>query len=101
MKAKKTGTNGRIHGRPVCAWAITDQEASIHEGWILTNDSAGDNCIARIDDPQSWKDEGWMINYSRPRFKSDDSAHAFVCKRALTGAPHAIKALAMVGYAAY
>ena len=78
-------------------WTKKDQLLSICEGWVLTNNSDWKVCIAKIDDPQAWIDDGWPLSYNKPRFKWDEGAVRFVKKLARKNTPHAVKALKMAG----
>jgi hypothetical protein len=63
-------------------WSAEDRAAAQRQGWdIFEYDGTGLLEICRIDNPQ----ECDHLTYTRPKFKSDETALAFVRKRAAKG----------------
>jgi hypothetical protein len=69
----------------VQAWSERYDLAAKQEGWLITNDADDHYCIAKIDDPQAWIDDGWSLDYVDPKFDSDDEAVAHVSHLASAG----------------
>lgn len=68
----------RLDKADVQSWLKSYDLRSKRQGWMITNNSANEYCIARLDDPQAWRDDGWPLNFSEPKFDCDEAAIEFV-----------------------
>lgn len=67
-------------------WCKKYHDQAKREGWIITNNSQDEYCISKIDDPPEWiLDDGSRLDYTEPKFKSDDEAVDYVMARAREG----------------
>jgi hypothetical protein len=68
--------------KPDDHWAPYNEQALV-EGWFMTNDSNNRAVIAKVDDPPAWTDP--PLNYTKPKFESDDKAIEHVIAKAMQG----------------
>jgi len=74
-------------------WTKTDDNTAWLQGWCVFEAESGFE-IQRVDDPQNWPYASTSTS-SEPIFPSDESARAFVLRKATEGDPLAVKALAL------
>lgn len=79
---------------PFDTWPHRAANMAIEEGWLLTNDSLERVTIARLDDPEGV--EG--LDFTEPKFGTDQAANDFVVKRALEGSHVHLLAVWLQGY---
>lgn len=73
-------------------WFNAFDGAAKLEGWLLTNDSDNNYCIARLDDPLNMAGVSeWPRDFTEPKFQDDEAAVEFVRRKAAGGSQlHAI-----------
>jgi len=80
----------------MAAWLHEYDLASKLEGWLVTNDSDNNCCIARLDDPLNmYHQPGWPQDFTEPKFASDEEAIQFVRQRAEAGSQWHAQAIAI------
>ena len=68
-------------------WSARFESAAAQEGWILTNNSAQETIVAKLDVPEDWTDKNGepLLDFKEPKFGWDEDAQDHVCKLASAG----------------
>ena len=83
---------------PFDFWDKQADDLAKYQGWLLSNDSSGRVTIARMDEPQAWRDADVKLGFTRQPFKDDMAAGKFVVELAANANRHALLAIWLQGY---